>query len=188
MNPADALTSDYGMYYNGCWMEHSKYGIGQISVNNSRMYLQVDHNEEAIQVKPANLKCWWPRPGAYNVEGSAVYIARRAMRNMRKSAVGNDHYFVKWGNAYAAPVMCTLRTGENQVGFAEAYKRMSTGMATSVAISRDIIIFRDTEVKGSYTVVFRGLEAGTLSDGAFDPIFSGNPLTGRVLRQLETVR
>jgi hypothetical protein len=192
MNPCDALTKDYGMYYNGCWMKHSVHGIGCISVVSDRMYWIGDPggSGENLRVQAKSLSCWWPRPGAFNVKGSAVYIARRAVRNMRKSAVGQDHYFVKWGNPYAMNVMLTLRDGPNHVTLRVAEAALSDGRTatTSVAITRDIIITHEEEKpNGRYTVIFRGLEAGTLHKGVFDPVFSGNPLTARVLRQLERV-
>ncbi|GAG31465.1 unnamed protein product, partial [marine sediment metagenome] len=106
MNPCDAMPKDFQMYYNGCWMEHATHGVGLVRVHDGVMYLDKENTgENSLRVKPSYLTCWWPRPGAFNCKNHAVYIARRAMRNMRKSAVANDHYFIKWGSPYGKDVM-----------------------------------------------------------------------------------
>jgi hypothetical protein len=153
------------------------------------MYLQyLKGKKDMVCVKPAMLECWWPRPGAFNVKGSAIYIARRAQRNMRKSAVSGDHYFVKWGTPYGKDVMVTLRDGPDTKTLRQAAKMLSTGSMTSVAISRDIIIYvEDDTLPDVYEVVFRGIECGKLVRGSYEPSFSDNPLTGRVVQQLEEI-
>ena len=187
MNPSDAMPKDYGMYYDNCWMRHTKWGVGRIRIVDGRMWLDcLGDGSEPKNVKPQYLSCWWPRPGAFNAGRSAVYVARRAIRNMRKSAVNGDHYFVKWGNEYTRDIMCLLRDGPNFMGLPEAIEKLKSKAMSSVAITRDIIIHpEDKPIGPRYTVVFRGIEAGTMEDGIFEPLFAGNPLTNRVLRQLE---
>ena len=189
MNPSDAMPKDFQMYYDGCWMEHTKHGVGRVRVIDGTMYLDKDNGlTNAIRVKPAYLRCWWPRPGAFNCGNHAVYVARRAMRNMRKSAVAGDHYFVKWGSPYGKDVMMTLREGANQLPLQEALELLRTKKMSSAAISRDIIIHpEDKPTIDVQTVVFRGMNSGKLSGGIYEPLFSHSPLTGRVLRQLERV-
>ncbi len=190
MNPSDAMPQDYRMYYDGCWMEHTKYGVGYIRVKDGGMYLDKEgRGRDLVRVKPSFLSCWWPRPGAFNVKKKhAVYIARRAMRNMRKSAVANDHYFLKWGMPYGRDVMLTLRDGPNPVEIREARRLLIAGTMLSVAISRDVILHPEDEPTADVqTVVFRGMDAGRLVMGTFEPLFSASPLTGRVLRQLESM-
>lgn len=190
MNPCDALPKDYGMYYDNCWMRHSTHGVGRVRIMDGDMYFETFSKvpSDPKRVNPRYLSCWWPRPGAFNIDGggAAVYIARRAMRNMRKSAVANDHYFVKWGSPYLKDVMLTLRDGPNAVPLTEAQVMLKAGRAESVAVSRDIIIHPDNdEFNDEYTIVFRGLESGRLVRGVYEPTFSASPLTGRILRQLE---
>lgn len=183
MNPADALTADYGMYYDGCYMRHRNHGIGRIQVIGGDLYLCTSPNADPKLVKPSYLECWWPRAGAFNTKTHAVYIARRAVRNMRKSAVGNDHYFVKWGTPYGVDVMTILQQGTNEIRMDKAIELLNNGSMSSVAVSRDIII--SPEEGDTYSVTFRGMECGTWSNGGFTPLFSESPLTARVLRQLE---
>jgi len=189
MNPTDAMPKDYQMYYDGCWMEHTKHGVGLVRVIDGTMYLDKDNGmTEAMRVKPSFLSCWWPRPGAFNCKDHAVYVARRAMRNMRKSAVANDHYFVKWGSPYGKDVMMVLKEGQNHLPLREALAVLRSKKMTSVAISRDIIIEpEDMPSRDVQSVVFRGIDAGRLNNGMFEPLFSNSPLTARVLRQLERV-
>ena len=90
------------------------------------------------------------------------------------------------GNAYSGDVMMTLRDGPNPTSLNRATKLLANGSVSSVAISRDIIIhIEDPMVPTTYTVVFRGIECGRIASGVFEPSFSDNPLTGRVIRQLE---
>ena len=186
MNPCDALTKDYGMYYDGVWMKHDKLGVGLVKVDCGKLKIDVTRGVEPSKlVKAKDLTCWWPRPGAFNIDGKgrAVYIARRAMRNMRKSSVGGDHYFIKWGQSYNVPIMIVLKNGPNPVPLYEAME-MIDGGKESIAVSRDIIITSTGESK-EYEVIFRGLTAGTYKHGCYEPGFSDSPLTGRVMRQLE---
>ena len=190
MNPCDAMPKDYGMYYEGCWMYHNTHGIGRVSTiaGSKSMWLDTTEGmEPPKKVKASALMCWWPRAGAFNVPNEAVYIARRAIRNMRKSAVGQDHYFVKWGSPYAQEVMYTLKTGPNYVTLPEAVRQLSHSVRSAVAISRDVIVHFEDESKDNetLTVVFRGMEAGRIINGRYEPAFHDHPLTGRVLRQLE---
>jgi len=190
MNPQDALPQDYPMYYNGCWMEHVDLGIGRVMVTGSRLYLDTDYGlSEATLVKAKDLICWWPRPGAFNGVRDAMYIARRAQRNMRKSAMPNDHYYLKWGNPYGgSDMMQLLKEGANHIPIEDALEAFAKKKRTSAAVSRDIIIHpTDTDPKVC-SVIFRGNEVGTLENGYFTPLFSSNPIDMRALRQLEGIQ
>jgi len=185
MNPCDALTQDYGMYYDGCYMRHKTHGIGRIQVIGGDLYLSTSPRSDPKLVKPSYLECWWPRPGAFNYKERAVYISRRAIRNMRKSAVGGDHYAVKWGSPYGMDIMMLLKEGVNSMSIEMGIQKLDAKVMTSVAVSRDIILYPDEE-PDNYVVVFRGMEVGTwYKGGGFTPSFSNNPLTPRVMRQLE---
>jgi len=123
MNPCDALQQDWRMYYDGSWMNHRRYGPGQVSVQDTDMFFyrypddKVDSNP--TRVDPADLLCWWPRSGAYNTPGGAVYIARKATRSMRKSAHAGEHYVVRWGKVFmrstSTTLMLQLRKGHSLV-------------------------------------------------------------------------
>lgn len=186
MNPQDAMPADYGMYYDGCWMTHNKHGVGRIRVIDGRLYFEKNPGrEDPIKVQGKSLSCWWPRPGAHNAKKQkrAVYIARRAMRNMRKSAIGGDHYFIKWGNPSRIEIMGTMRDGPLLTPLHDAMTSISND-GKAVAVARDIIL-APNDYPSTYDVIFRGEEAGTYQHGVYTPLFSDNPLTGRILRQLE---
>lgn len=192
MNPADALPEDWGMYYDGVWMRHTTHGIGQIQVVGGDMYLRKTPKSDPILVNSRYLRCWWPRAGAFNCGDHAIYIARRAMRNMRKSAMSGDHYYITWGSPYGKDMMMVLRNGPNPLPIGDAILGLRSGIVGSVAITRDIILSVDFEAgvehKEPLTVVFRGMEVGTYTeDGGFVPLFSGSPFTPRIHRQLEEV-
>lgn len=186
MNPSDALPQDYGMYYDGCWMKHTSLGIGRVRVVNGKMYFEKNPGQDEPKiVRSKYLTCWWPRAGAFNIVGKhkAVFIARRAMRNMRKSAISGDHYFTKWGSP-TCRIMETLREGPNLLPLQEAIDLLKKPEWISVAVARDIIL-TNGEIPDESIVIFRGEESGTYKYGCYTPMFSDNPLTGRILRQLE---
>jgi len=189
MNPADALPKDYGMYYDGCWMRHSKHGVGRVNVIGGDLYLQTPGRANPLHVSPQYLEVWWPRARAANMESlsKAVYIGRKAARNMRKSAVSRDHYYVKWGGAMGMDVMLLLVNEQDYPSLEKASDMLANGWE-SVAVSRDIILTKD-EDEGMLMVVFRGIEAGRLQvirgHGAFEPLFSGCPWTRPIVQQLE---
>lgn len=188
MNPVDALAQDRRMYYHNTWMRHSKNGIGMMRVDEEghmRMYLFPNDMIEAepVKVKPFDLSCWWPRAGAYNILNSAVYISRRSVRSMRKSAVPAEHYHVKWGNhAITNNTMLFMRRGPEHQSLAAAIAALQGGKKEAVAITRDIILTRGDF--GELTVIFRGLLAGEYRNGEFIPTFNGSPLAKRVMYKL----
>ena len=186
MNPSDALPQDFGLYYDACWMRHKTHGIGMVRVINGDMYLEYTKDRSGpLQVQPKLLECWWPRPGAFNVGNGAVYIGRRALRNMHKSAVCGEHYFTKWGMCSGVELMQLLRDGPNHVTVDEGLRLLATNKRKSVAVSRDVILTPTTTDGTETAVIFRGMEVGFLKNGVYEPAFSNSPLTGRVLRQLE---
>lgn len=189
MNPIDALPEDFGMYYDGCWLRHKNHGIGLIRVIDGEMHLYTNPrtNKTPIKVQPKLLECWWPRAGAFNCGSRAIYVARRTLRNMRKSAISGDHYYVKWGDGRGIPLMEILRDGPNHVSVSEGLRKIERGNQ-SVAVGRDIIIAQDDLGRSSTNpVYFRGLEVGTLAYGDYIPLFSDSPFTERVRHQLEVL-
>ena len=186
MNPADALPEDWGMYYDGVWMKHTKHGVGQINVIGGDLHFRKSPGCEPIIVKAKYLSCWWPRAGAFNCGDHAIYIARRAIRNMRKSAVAGDHYYVSWGSPYGKDVMMMLKGGPNYISPDEADRILRAGNMQSVAVTRDIIFTQCELDPEKVSVIFKGMEMGTWSaNEGFIPLFSGSPFTPRILRQLE---
>jgi hypothetical protein len=187
MNPCDAMPKDFQMYYDNCWMVHTTLGVGRVRVIDGEMHMELlQGKKQSAAVNAKYLSCWWPRPGAFNLEDSAVYIARRAIRNMRKSAMCGDHYFIKWGTPYQKDAMLLLRDGPNAIPLPEAVDLLKHKKYSSVAVTRDIIIHpEDDPNTNCFTVIFRGMETGRLVNGQYEPLFSGSPVTGRILRQLE---
>lgn len=188
MNPSDALPQDWRMYYHNCWMEHTTLGIGMVAVSDNRLYFynyqNGDSSVDPVKVNAQDLKCWWPRPGAYNTKaGSAVYISRKAIRTMRKSAVAGEHYVIKWGPRLGnIDLMVALRAGPSRHSISYAAKVLKDGLVASVAVSRDLILAKDKF--NNIVVIFRGLEAGEYRDGEFVPSFTGSPLAKRVMMKL----
>ena len=183
MNPCDALPEDWSMYYNGCWMRHEKLGIGRVEVAGDLLLFYPPGAPDYVIAKPKELSTWWPRAGAFNYNGNAVYIARRNIRNMRKSAIGGDHYYVKWGKCPNSLVMQVLRDHDAYPSVHDAWALLRDGRK-AVAVTRDII-FSDYD-DGECDVYFRGMEVGRMSQlCGFVPTFSASPWTRRVLHQLE---
>ena len=95
MKPSDVPVRDWQMYYAGTWMKHAVHGPALVSVRAADLMVNV-HGEEVL-VDPSDLECWWPRSGSYNTPLGALYISRKAARNMRKSASWSDHYVCTYG-------------------------------------------------------------------------------------------
>lgn len=189
MNPCDALQQDWRMYYEGSWMRHRSYGPGLVSVSGDELYFYRYPNDtleaEPTRVNPRDLVCWWPRSGAYNTPGGAVYIARKATRSMRKSAHAGEHYMIKWGNACMRgtgyKLMLQLRRGHSLVELDFALRAIKEKVTRSVAITQDIIL---ASTPDGLVVVFRGIKVGMLEDGDFIPDFERSPIARRAMHKL----
>lgn len=189
MNPCDALKQDWRMYYDGAWMKHKRHGPGCVMVSgNDLMFYRYPNDQpepEPKVVLPRDLECWWPRSGAYNTPGGAIYISRKSTRSMRKSAHPHEHYVIKWGHEATAlnsvNLMIQLRKGHSFVELEFALKAIKEEMTKSVAITRDIILAASHD---GIAVVFRGIKAGILEDGDFTPDYDEAPLARRVMSKL----
>jgi len=191
MKPSDALPQDWRLYYDQSWMRHSNLGPGKVRVSGGSLYFYQFPNDEpeteGVLVRPTHLSCWWPRSGAYNFPGYAVYIARKSTRSMRKSANPHEHYTVKWsGGEYYDDgsnnkLMLLLRKGPSLVDKDFAMKVLDEGMATSIAVAHDIILAKE---KAGLSVVFKGIQIGTLKDDNFVPDFDRAALVRRATDRL----
>ena len=100
--------------------------------------------------------------------------------------MSGDHYFVTWGSPYGKDIMLMLKNGSNSVAVDEGIRLIRSGNMKSVAVTRDIIFTQCETHPDRVAVVFKGIEAGTFDpDDGYTPMFSGHPLTPRILRQLE---
>ena len=190
MKPSDALQQDWRLYYDQSWMKHSQLGPGKVKVAGNSLYFFTFPNDviepEGKQVSPSDLSCWWPRSGAYNFPGSAVYVARKSTRSMRKSAHPTEHYVIKWGTSYdeVGPntIMLHLRKGPSLVEADYAIRVLNDGLSTSVAVSHDIILSRTSSE--ALEVIFKGITVGTLEDGLFRPDYNRSALVRRAQDRL----
>jgi len=182
MKPSQANKQDWRMYYSGTWMHHITRGPGYIQVLDGDLHWS-DGNEAhpAVQVEAADLECWWPRSGSYNTPGGAVYIARRAARNMRKSACMGDHYRLTYGHG-RGDCMALMVNGPDYVTIKDAVKAINKNIAASIAITRDIIVTPTN--KNEIEVVFRGNPTGILNDDGFEPYIQADPLAKRAYIKL----
>lgn len=179
MNPVDALARDYNMYYNGTWMKHKPTGrIVNVQVGEGYQFsYQLPAGVKWHETKPEELECWWPRSGSYNIGEGAVFIGRRARRNMKKSAY--DHYYVSWGYYRESPLKIMAQNSK-YLKFDDAVKCLNSGVSRSVAISKDIILSKPAgQPDDKFTVVYRGTEAGSLENNQFIPIYEGTPAAKR---------
>ena len=89
MLPTKARKSDWNLYYNRTWMNHVKHGpcyirVGDGTFRGHRLLESGQLSERGVTCLAKDLAPWWPRSGAFNGDLGAVYITRRAQRNMRK--------------------------------------------------------------------------------------------------------
>lgn len=180
MKPSHALQRDWPMYYAGTWMNHREYGPVAVSVNGEG--LEVTVGTDTIPADPNDLECWWPRSGSYNTKMGAVYIARKAARNMRKSASWGDHYTCTFGRTVRGsdPLSLMVR-GPNYISVEAALELLTLEVTESVAVTRDIIL-RATD--SNIEVIFRGNATGTLTKDGFEPYVPLDPLSKRAYVKL----
>lgn len=180
MNPKDARVVDWPMYYGGTWMEHSEFGPGYVEVRDEKLFFKKNREEPLIRVSSKDLSCWWPRSGSYNTPNGAVYIARQAARNMRKSAVQGDHYKLVYGYTHGDTVSLMVN-GPDYVDVETALKMMKKNVSTSIAVTRDIILHNS---EYGIQVIFRGNNAGVLDTTGFRPHIPADPLAKRAYVKL----
>lgn len=170
------------MYYANTWMNHVEYGPGCIQVRDGQLtHSRGGPHDETRDVKPDDLECWWPRSGSYNTPYGAVYIARKAARNMRKSASYGDHYQLTYGRGDGGDVLRLMIDGPDYLSVNEARKALRQKIAKSIAVTRDIIL---TQKDQGVVVVFRGMDTGVLSDDGFEPYIEADPLSKRTYVKL----
>lgn len=175
MKPVDVPRCDRTMYYNGTWLWHRDQGPVQVKVNfNGDFY--VEDFEETVDA--ALLDHWFPRGGAVQLgPRRAVYVERKAARNMRKSAHWPSHYAITWGS---------VRPGERvllKMAKPKKYHTCDTqlGKGQSIVVSRDVI-FNGRD--GKTEVIYRGKLVGTFGDDGFDPSVVRDPMCKRAYFQM----
>lgn len=179
MNPVDALPRDYGLYYDNTFMWNTKRdrAVYVTLGEGGGLREQLTRQGRKLRVDPEDLKCWWPKSGAYNINGQGVYIARRARRNMKKSPY--DHYYVLYGDQrLPGNILWEVLKGQNQLGIGPAMEVLDKRLMRSVAVAHDLILL--ARAPGVYRVVYKGIEAGNIVDGAFRPTWNDAPASKRV--------
>ena len=194
MKPTQARRQDWRMYYNATVMRHAELGIVHVKVeDNAKFYVsqvklhRVDPDIGIVKhadwelAKPADLDIWFPRAGAYNIEGEAMYISRKAERSMKKSATANNHYRITYGPRRNDLMFVALARGYNHLSWPVAQEVMEKDMARAVAVTRDIILEKDED---KYNIIFRGQEVGKLVEGEFLPTHEYAPATKLTFNKL----
>jgi len=182
MKPSQANKQDWRMYYADTWMNHVKYGPGHIYVRDGQLtHTRGGRNDPTRDVEPDDLECWWPRSGSYNTPRGAVYIARKAARNMRKSASYGDHYQLTYGRGDGGDVLRLMIDGPDYLSVKEARAALRRNITASVAVTRDIILAMQDE---HIVVVFRGIHTGVLTDNGFEAYIADDPLSKRAYVKL----
>lgn len=179
MNPCDALPGDWNMYYDGCYMWHTKLDKAVLVSCDDGLLQHYDKKTEVyIKAEPDELICWWPRSGAYNTGGQAIFVGRRARRSMRKSAY--DHYFCQWGNDRGHNVLRLMAEGPNFLTYQAARECLNKRVMECAAISADLILARNrADERDYFDVIYRGTLAGELKEEQFIPYFNGTPAAKR---------
>lgn len=164
MRIQDTEPTDWSLYFEGTYMMY-RNKVAAVSVDTEgpqyRLMLTFNPHKRVFLSTPeelAELEVWWPRPGAYNYMGHAVYIARKAARNMKKSCCPRSHYYIKYGNNLAVKTVRYLKTGPNHMDWPSAKKALDKLLCASVAVARDLILLSTDE--GNYGVVYRGEHVG----------------------------
>lgn len=191
MKPTDALKRDWSLYYSNTWMRHSAKGAVRVQLNGDGGFVACGERGDWQPVAARDLVPLWVRPGAYNTGTSALYIARRARRSARRSC-GTEHYIAKWKpggrGSVSTRAMWAAINDKERPSYNTAKRKLREGHG-AVAISHDMII-ANSEVKGTYTVILRGENAGSIVRGVYHPPneYSALIKMARVRLQAEGVR
>jgi len=190
MNPADAPMQDWRMYYNNTWMIHERYGACLVSV------LQDDETGENFfkvtntlgknwnRINSNHLKLFFPPVGSYNVGTSAIYLGRRAQRQMRKSACYPDTYYVAWGGRPSSTRILKSVVSPVYPSVDEALPQLCDGTRRATAISRNWILAPLS--KEQVSLIYKGVDVGTMTDKMRVELKSTTILPhDRLLRSLE---
>ena len=180
---------DWNLYFNNTYMLYKGEPVlVQPARGDGRTVLALrDHLGETCtyvwkKADLKNLSVWWPRAGAYNKDGAAVYISRRASRCMKKSCCPSSHYAFKYGMAMRAQVIVYLLRGPNYLSWLAAREALDKGVMRSVAVCRDMILEFDGPSK--YKVIYRGEHAGVLENGEYTAQNDMSPVTKLVVHRL----
>lgn len=177
MKPSEALRRDWGLYFDSTWMLVD--GVVQfVRLIGQDLHASQEHDQEGGLLDPEAPEVWFPRAGAYNSAGRAVYIGRRARRCMKKSA-SYDHYYNQWGRAIqGGGMLWTMAKGRNLLPWNAAKLIMDSDGMTSCAVGPHLIMQLNRD---GYGVVYRGLEIGVLKGHTVWPIVDNHPLNERAI-------
>jgi hypothetical protein len=185
---------DWNLYFGGVYMQYRgtlayvrPYAYQDPEEGRTRTTLRVQREgmKDKFLWRKGDLKellVWWPRAGAYNIRGSAVYVARKATRSMKKSCCPDSHYYVKWGAQGMSPARY-LTLKNHHFDTWEAAKQAIDNGKHARALSRNLIV-ANSAAKGVYQLVYRGDEVGTLEGSDYHPLNELSPLTKLVYQEL----
>lgn len=167
MNPQDAPNADWRMYYNNTWMIHKKHGPCHVQVRmneeTGESFFQVVTTEEKTykRINSKDLSLFFPLVGSFNVGGSALYLGRRAQRQMRKSASYPDTYYITWGSRRPNQLKLLKQVVSPEYSSLESALEQVSNGTPSVAISRNWIIAQKTSTL--FNLIYKGTSIGTMS-------------------------
>ena len=117
MLPHDTPNEDWNLYFNETYMRHISKGPVFIQI---RPHDEDGHamfrcytigkggvlSKRGYSAESADLRIYWPRPGAYNLpdHAGAIFVGRQAQRHMKRSAY-KDHYYIIWNDEVYAVTM-----------------------------------------------------------------------------------
>ena len=186
MNPADAPSRDWSLYYNNSYMLHVKSGeIVTVRASGDHGFsVRVDGEWE--RVKPHELVPFWPRPRAINMGTTAGYIARRSSREARRSATSNQYYQACGSlSGVNVAVMAKLHDPDPYPQADSVFERYNKGLWT--AVTTNIVVEPSFRDDGECQVYYRGTYVGDAKIDRYGltPTFSRRAICKRTELNLE---
>ena len=191
MKPHECPANDWNLYFNGTFMVHEELGVVRCyPSDDGRTFVVTQSDGTSTHSAPELLIPLWPSARAINcpMYNTAIYVGRRGRREARRAAT-TGHYTVQWTRGRSLTmddhIMRLICEPEPYPSLNEAISLLET--VSSVAIARDLIIYRDGNDLG---LVCRGIEVGTLAcnhNGPYEfvPLAPTNPLNKRVQLKLD---
>jgi hypothetical protein len=193
MNPLQAQSADYMMYYHDTYMyfdgsfpveEPRPAGVYNVRASDGRCSIVV--GRDAVDVPARTLSIWWPETGCYNIRGEGYYIGRVARRSMKKSAYVGEPYYIIDGNGLRQDALLKgMAEGRNLMPMAEAIELLKKDMRQSVAVRRHLLLRRRDE--DSITASYKGITVGLyyILSKEYEQLYSDKIIHDRVVRIFE---
>ncbi len=169
MKLIDCLEDDWHRYFNGGWMLY-KGDVVMVRIPGPGEVVATDKEGNSVDVRAEDLYPYYPEPRAINCYNVAMFVGRRPRQTARRTA-SLTHYDVVWAQGswrVDSSIMWELASEWKYPKYTQAMARLKKE-ATSIAISPDLILWRNSPEQKTIEVIWQGRNTGCIEDGIYRP-------------------